>query len=74
MLRQALALWRGEPLADFRYEASRANAIGRLDELRLIALEQRLEADLAAGRHAEAVPELEALVRDHPLRESLRGC
>jgi class 3 adenylate cyclase len=72
-LRQGLALWRGEPLADFRYEAFAANAIGRLEELRLIALEQRLEADLAVGRNAEAVAELEALVRDHPLRESLRG-
>ena len=52
---------------------SRANEIGRLEGLRLVALEQRLEADLAVGRNAEAVPELEALVRDHPLRESLRG-
>ena len=73
VLREALALWRGEPLADFRYEAFAANAIGRLDELRVIALEQRLEADLATGRHAEAVPELEALVREYPLREGLRG-
>src|SRR5262249_53993534 len=73
VLRQALALWRGEPLADFRYEAFAANAIGRLDELRLIALEARLEADLAVGRNAEAVPELEALARDYPLRESLRA-
>ena len=48
------------------------NEIGRLEELRLVALEQRLEADLAVGRHAEAVAELEALVRDHPLRENLR--
>src|SRR5439155_22266627 len=45
----------------------------RLEELRLLALEKRLEADLAVGRHAEAVPELEVLVREHPLRESLRG-
>ena len=51
---------------------SRANEIGRLEELRLVALELRLEADLALGRHAEAVAELEALVREHPLRESLR--
>ena len=73
MLREALALWRGAPLADFRYEAFAANEIGRLEGLRLIALEQRLEADLAVGRHAEAVPELEALMRDYPLRERLRG-
>ncbi len=49
------------------------NEIGRLEELRLVALEQRLEADLALGRDAEVVPELEALVREHPLRENLRG-
>ena len=73
LLREALALWRGPPLADFEYEAFARNEIGRLEELRLVALEQRLEADLAVGRHAEAVAELEALVRDHPLRESLRG-
>src|SRR5262249_15080978 len=73
VLREALGLWRGEPLADFRYEEVASHAIGRVQELRLIALEQRLEADLACGRHADAVPELEALVREHPLREGLRG-
>ena len=62
MLRGALAFWRGEPLADFRYEAFADNEIGRLEALRLIALEHRLEADLAVGRHAEAIPEFEALV------------
>jgi predicted ATPase/class 3 adenylate cyclase len=72
VLREALALWRGEPLADFRYEEFAADAIGRLDELRLVALGLRLQADLALGRAAEVVPELEALVREHPLRESLR--
>jgi DNA-binding SARP family transcriptional activator len=71
-LREALAIWRGPPLADFRYEAFARDEIARLEELRLIAHEQRLEADLARGRHAQAVPELEVLVRDHPLRESLR--
>jgi DNA-binding SARP family transcriptional activator len=69
----ALALWRGPPLVDFRYESFARNEIGRLTDLRLVALEQRLEADLALGRHAEAVPELEALAREHPLRESLCG-
>ena len=73
VLQEGLALWRGEPLADFRYEVFAANAIGRLDGLRLIALEARLEADLGCGRQAEAVPELEALVREYPLREQLRG-
>ena len=73
LLRGALGLWRGPPLAEFEYEAFARNEIGRLEELRLVALELRLEADLALGRHAEAVGELEALVRDHPLRESLAG-
>ena len=69
---QALELWRGPPLADLQYEPLAQNEIRRLEELRLIATEHRLEADLALGRHAEAVPELEALVREHPLREGLR--
>ena len=72
-LRQALSLWRGEPLADFRDETFAASAITRLKELRLTALELRLDADLAIGRDAELVPELERLVREHPLRERLRG-
>jgi YVTN family beta-propeller protein len=73
LLREALGLWRGPPLAEFRYEDFARDEIGRLQDLHLAALEHRLEADLALGRHAEAVPELEALVRDHPLRESLLG-
>ena len=73
VLREGLALWRGPPLADFRFETFARNEIGRLEELRLVALEQRLEADLALGRAREIVGELEALVRDHPLRESLCG-
>jgi DNA-binding SARP family transcriptional activator len=72
VLGEALALWRGPALADFRYDDFAGSEIRRLEELRLVALEQRLEADLALGRHGEAVPELEALVRTHPLRESLR--
>jgi DNA-binding SARP family transcriptional activator len=70
--RDALALWRGPALADFAYEPFAADEIGRLEELRLVALEQRFEAELAQGRHAELVAELEVLVRAHPLRESLR--
>jgi DNA-binding SARP family transcriptional activator len=73
VLRDALGLWRGSPLAEFRYEDFARGEIGRLEELRLVALEYRLEADLAFGRDAEAVPELDALVREHPRRESLRG-
>ena len=72
-LRNALALWRGPALADLAYESFAQAAIGRLEELRLLALERRMTADLALGRHAELVPELEALVAEHPLREALRG-
>jgi DNA-binding SARP family transcriptional activator len=73
LLRGALALWRGGALADFAYEPFAEAAIARLEELRLLATEKRIEADLALGRHAELVPELEALVVQHPLREHLRG-
>ncbi len=72
-LREALALWRGPALADFAYEPFAQTEIARLEELRLAALEGRIEADLALGRHAELVPELEALVESQPLRERLRG-
>jgi DNA-binding SARP family transcriptional activator len=72
-LRDALALWRGAPLADLAFEQSLSVEIARLEELRLIALEEQVEADLALGRHAELVPDLETLVREHPLRERLRG-
>jgi DNA-binding SARP family transcriptional activator len=72
-LREALGLWRGPALADLAYESFAQGAIGRLDELRLTALEKRVEADLALGRHADVVAELEALVADHPLRERLRA-
>ena len=71
-LREALALWRGEPLADVSYEPFAQAAIARLVELRLVALERRIEADLVLGRHAELVGELQALVREHPLQERLR--
>jgi DNA-binding SARP family transcriptional activator len=71
-LREALALWRGPALADLAYEPFVQADIARLEELRFAALEQRIAADLAAGRHAELVGELEALVVEHPLRERLR--
>jgi DNA-binding SARP family transcriptional activator len=73
MLRAALSLWRGPPLADFTYEPFAQGEIARLEELRLTALEQRIEADLALGRHGQIVGELEALVGAHPLRERMRG-
>ncbi len=72
LLRRALGLWRGPPLADLTYEPFARAPIERLEELRLAALEQRIEADLALGRHAELVGELEELLVDHPLRERLR--
>ena len=72
-LREALALWRGPALADFAEEPFARPAAARLEELRLHALERRLEADLAAGRHHELVPELQGVVFEHPLRERLRA-
>ena len=72
-LRAALGLWRGPPLSDVAFEPFAQAEIARLDELRLAAHEERIEADLALGRHAELVPELEGLVREHPLRERLRA-
>jgi predicted ATPase/DNA-binding SARP family transcriptional activator len=72
-LREALGLFRGESLADFRYETFAQDEIARLDELRLSALEERIEADLAAGRHGELAPELERLIAAHPVRERLRA-
>ncbi|MGZ6690376.1 MAG: ABC transporter substrate-binding protein [Solirubrobacteraceae bacterium] len=72
-LREALALWRGPPLADFAYEGFAQGAIARLEEERLEALEDRIDADLAIGEQAGLVGELEGLVAEHPLRERLRG-
>ena len=73
MLREALALWRGPPLADLAFEPFAQAEIARLEEQRLDALEERVEADLAAGRHAALVGELRQLVVDHPTRERLAG-
>ena len=72
-LRRALALWRGPPLADLGFEAFAQQEIGRLEELRLAALEDRVEAELEAGRHSDLVGELEAFADEHPLRERLRS-
>jgi YVTN family beta-propeller protein len=73
LLGEALGLWRGPPLADFAYETFAQGEIVRLEEQRLAALEQRIEADLALGEHAALIPELERLVREHPARERLRA-
>jgi predicted ATPase/DNA-binding SARP family transcriptional activator len=73
LLRQALRLWRGRALGDLRLEGFAAREAERLDELRLTAQLERVEADLALGRHAELVGELEALVEERPLHERSRG-
>jgi YVTN family beta-propeller protein len=73
MLLEALALWRGPALADFALEVFAQSEIARLEEARISAFEERIEADLALGRHSELVGELESLVTAHPLRERLRG-
>jgi DNA-binding SARP family transcriptional activator len=70
-LEAALGLWRGPALADFSYESFAQAEIARLEEVRMVTLESRIEADLRLGRHVALVPELEALVHDHPLRERL---
>jgi DNA-binding SARP family transcriptional activator/tetratricopeptide (TPR) repeat protein len=72
-LAEALFLWRGAALSDFAYQHFAQAETARLEELRLACLEGRIEDDLARGRHAELTGELEALVRDYPLRERLRG-
>jgi predicted ATPase/DNA-binding SARP family transcriptional activator len=72
-LQEALALWRGPALADVAYEPFAQAEIARLEELRLVALEERIEAELALARHQELVPELEALVSAHTGRERLCG-
>jgi DNA-binding SARP family transcriptional activator len=69
---EALALWRGPPLAEFAAEPFARAEIARLDELHVGALEARVEADLALGAHTALVPDLEALVARYPLRERLR--
>jgi DNA-binding SARP family transcriptional activator len=72
-LRAALAEWRGPPLADVALEPFAPPEAARLEDLRVAAVEDRVEADLAMGRGAELVAELEGLVAAEPLRERLRG-
>ena len=73
LLRGALGLWRGSPLADLESETFAQSEIQRLEDLRLGVLEERIAADLDVGADAELVAEVEALVRAHPLREQLRA-
>ena len=73
VLGEALSLWRGPPLAEFAYERFAQAEVARLDELRVGALEELVEAKLALGGHAEVVGELAALIAEHPYRERLRS-
>jgi DNA-binding SARP family transcriptional activator/streptogramin lyase len=73
VLRDALAIWRGEPLSNLRDEPFAQHAARRLEEARLSVLEDRIDADLAAGRDAVLVPELEQLISREPLRERPYG-
>src|SRR5215207_2475550 len=72
-LREALSLWRGPVLADVAFEEFAQAEIRRLEDERLAAVEARVQADLALGRHAELAGELQQLVAAHPLRERLHG-
>ncbi|MDP9261952.1 MAG: AAA family ATPase, partial [Actinomycetota bacterium] len=72
-LHEALALWRGPPLAEFADQRFAQAEIARLEELRLACLEERVERDLGEGRAAEIIAELESAARKYPLRERLRG-
>ncbi|MEY2569807.1 MAG: hypothetical protein QOE63_157, partial [Acidimicrobiaceae bacterium] len=73
VLAEADSLWRGDPLADFTYEDFALAAIARLSELRVAAVEERLDIELQLGRHQGVIVQLEELVAAHPLRERLRG-
>lgn len=73
LLKEALAEWRGEPLAELAFEAFARDEIARLNELRLTLVEERAESELALGRHAELVEELEVSAAANPLRERLLG-
>jgi DNA-binding SARP family transcriptional activator/WD40 repeat protein/tRNA A-37 threonylcarbamoyl transferase component Bud32/type II secretory pathway predicted ATPase ExeA len=72
-LKEALALWRGLPFSDVEARGELESEITRLNELRLVALESRIDADLASGRDRELVGELEALTVEHPFRESFQS-
>jgi predicted ATPase/DNA-binding SARP family transcriptional activator len=73
ILGAALGLFRGEPLADFRYDAFAREHHLRIEEMRLAATEELLEAKLQLGRHTELVPDLQRLVGVEPLRERMRA-
>ena len=72
-IREAIGLWRGPALTEFAAEPFAQIEGGRLDDLRMAALEERIDADLQLGRHAELTGELEVLITSHPHRERLRA-
>ena len=72
-LAEALGLWRGEALGDLAGEDAVYQVAARLEELRLIVRERMLEAELGRGRHADVLPDVQALAREHPLRERPHG-
>jgi DNA-binding SARP family transcriptional activator len=72
ILVRALSTWRGPALAEFTFEQFAQPEIRHLEELRIVALEERIDADLELSRHGDVVGELEALVQQHPLRETFR--
>src|SRR5205823_2920301 len=71
--REALSLWRGPTLAGLQLESRGRDEVAQLDELRLAALMDRIDCDLALARHERVLGELNVLVREHPLRERLRA-
>lgn len=73
LLRRALDLWRGPPLADLTYESFARTPIERLEEIRLAALEQHIDAELSLGHHGRIIGELQELVSQHPMREQFRA-
>jgi DNA-binding SARP family transcriptional activator len=73
LLAEALELWRGPPFADVAFEDFAQGEIRRLEELRLITLETRIDADLQLGGHSKLIPELEELLAQWPTRERLAG-
>lgn len=72
-LQAALSLWRGPALGDLAYERFAQTEVNRLEELRLATSEERIDADLALGRHGDLISELELLVSEHPFREGFRA-
>jgi DNA-binding SARP family transcriptional activator len=70
---RALRLWRGSALSDYTYEPFAQAAIARLEELKISAIQDRIEADLDLGHHGDFVGELDGLVKSYPMRERLRG-